>query len=59
MEFRPYVELVAALRQAQKSYFTTRDTEDLRRARSLEHRIDIETAKLLEPQRELDFGGDS
>jgi hypothetical protein len=59
MEFRPYVELVAALRQAQKSYFTTRDTEDLRRARALERRIDIETAKLLEPQRELDFGGDS
>jgi hypothetical protein len=59
MTLQAYAELVAALRQAQKSYFTTRDTEDLRRARALERRIDIETAKLLEPQRELEFGGDS
>jgi hypothetical protein len=53
-----YVELVAAMRAAQRDWFSRHDTEDLRRARALERRIDIETAKLLEPQRELDFGGD-
>jgi hypothetical protein len=55
---RDYVQLVAEMRAAQKGFANTRDTEEMRRKLSLEKRVDQETAKLLEPQRELEFGGD-
>ena len=36
----PFVALVAELRQAQRDYFTTRTSGDLKKAKALETRVD-------------------
>lgn len=42
MNSREFFYLVSNMRQAQRDYFSTRDQQDLRRARWLENEVDDE-----------------
>jgi hypothetical protein len=58
-QVQAFVALVAAMREAQHSYFRTRLREDLLRARDCERRVDTALRELTAPEDEpeLPLGG--
>jgi len=47
MENKEYIHLVKSMRDAQKTYFRTRYTEDLNKSKRLEKKVDEATEELL------------
>lgn len=53
MKLADFAYLVAAMREAQRDYFETRDRESLSRSKELERRVDQECQRIKSDQKEL------
>lgn len=53
MEINEYAQLVKSMREAQKTYFRTRYTEDLNKSKKLEKQVDEATEGILKPKQEI------